>query len=119
LARSSFGEDAGDVGLDGPFAEEEALSDAEVRATFGHQGADLALAGCQEGEGARDKDLRVPRYVAEVVFAFEMEDITAGGQRLRELADLASRLGFAMRNGEVREAPPDPSSVKEQPLAGE
>jgi hypothetical protein len=47
------------------------------------------------------------RFVAEVVFAFEMEDITAGGRRLHDLADVASRLGFAMRSCDVREAPPD------------
>lgn len=43
------------------------------------------------------------RFIVEVVFAVEMEDVTQGGKRLHDLSNVASALGFEMRRGEVRE----------------
>jgi hypothetical protein len=43
------------------------------------------------------------RFIVEVVFAVELEDVTQGGKRLNELSNAASALGFEMRRGQVRE----------------
>jgi hypothetical protein len=43
------------------------------------------------------------RFIVEVVFAVELEDVTQGGKRLHELSHAASALGFEMRRGQVRE----------------
>jgi hypothetical protein len=51
------------------------------------------------------------RFIAEVVFAVELEDIAQGGRRLHELAKAASQLGFEMQRGQVHEDDtPPPSS---------
>lgn len=43
------------------------------------------------------------RFIVDVAFAVELEDVTQGGRRLHELSTLASTLGFEMRSGQVRE----------------
>jgi hypothetical protein len=55
-------------------------------------------------------DRAIRRFVAEVVFAVELEDLAEGGRRLRELANAASELGFTMQRGQVRaDDAPEPS----------
>ncbi len=46
------------------------------------------------------------RFIADVVFAVELEDVTEGGRRLHELSALAATLGFELQRGQVREEQP-------------
>ena len=49
----------------------------------------------------------MPRFVADVSFGFESENINTGGADLRRLAEAAARAGFELQRGKVAQAPPD------------
>ena len=53
----------------------------------------------------------MPRYRAEVVFAFDLAALADGGRRLHELTTAADSVGFSLERARVDEAPP--------PAAGE
>jgi hypothetical protein len=46
------------------------------------------------------------RFVAEVSFRFESQDISTAGAELRRLAEAASEAGFELKHGKVTGAPP-------------
>jgi hypothetical protein len=52
----------------------------------------------------------VPRFVAHVQLYFNAGSIRDGGQRLRELSELARSSGFDLRAGRIEPAPPDSES---------
>ena len=45
----------------------------------------------------------MPRFLATVEFGLDLDDVRDGGRRLRELAEAAAEVGFALRGGELRE----------------
>ena len=56
------------------------------------------------------------RFIVEVVFVVELEDVTQGGKRLHELSHAASALGFEMRRGQVREDDGRWGSLRDTPV---